>query len=714
MSLPLDQRQRLLTLLDALCDQRAQVGDIAEIERLVLASPEARWLYVTYLDLHGTLLWDTAGLNSLPDGPLPLTPLVTGKATLRGKLSTVSRPAFTALLGLVAIVLLCGILVGRYVMPAAVPSVQDVAITAPEGDATPQKLVTDELPRSPAHRPVQLGSGTPTVAESAIPTVPQPETPQVDLNRVAIVEPDWSSQDLDEVTRVSRRVDFWLSTDWEQAGITPSPRADDDVWLRRVMLDLAGRIPTVPEVTAFQASTSPDKRRELVDQLLNDGAYVHHMTTVWSNLLIGRSPQPAVDKLAFQKYLRMNFAANRPWNTIVADLLSAEGTTQDNGATNYLVAHLNNQAVPATAITAKMFLGMQLHCAQCHNHPFNDVQQSAFWELNSVFQQTKVIADRPREMTGPQRGPAIAALVTEQEGGPIYYETTNGLMKVAFPRFNGQDVDPAPEVNRRQALATLLTTTDQPQLAAAFVNRMWSLFFGAGFTTPVDDMGPHNPPCHPEVLNFLRDEFVRSGYDIKQLVRWITATEAYALSSRPGTGNANDDPFAGDLPMFSRVYPQPMSAEQLYDSLVTATRVHQTGVSDWTVAEAQRQAWLEEFVVSLQNDENGESETLSGTYAQALTVMNGELMDKALDLSAGTFLGELVRSKSSEADKVRTLYVAALSREPTAKELTAMLRVIRESTAQRKPAKRALPPSAMAYQDLFWALLNSNEFAIVH
>jgi len=711
VSLSHDQRQRLLTLLDALCDQRAQADDIAEIERLVLSSPDARWLYVTYIDLHGTLLWDTAGLNSEPVPAVPFTPAEVESATSR---AAVSRRPRTALLSLVAAVLLCGILVGRYMTPAAVPSLPDVVATTVEGDVAPTEIVTHELPRSPTHRPVELGPGTPIAVKSPFPEVDSAHPPVVEPLRVAITEPDWSSQNLDEVTRVSRRVDFWLSTDWEAAGITPSARAADDVWLRRVMLDLTGRIPTVPEVTAFLADAAPDKRRVLVDQLLDNGEYVHHMTTVWSNLLIGRSPQPAVDKVAFQTYLRRNFAANRAWNTMVAELVSAEGTTRDNGATNYLVAHLNNQAVPATAITAKLFLGMQLHCAQCHNHPFNDLQQSAFWELNSVFQQTRVITSRPREMTGPPSGPAIASLVTEVEGGPIYYETTNGLMKVAFPRFNGQDVDPAPEVNRRQALATLLTTTDQPQLAAAFVNRMWSLLFGAGFTTPVDDMGPHNPPCHPEVLNFLRDEFVRSGYDIKQLVRWITATEAYALSSQPGQGNTTDDPHAGELPMFSRVYPQPMTAEQLYDSLVTATRAHQTGVSDWTIAEAQRQAWLEEFVVSLQNDENGESETLSGTYAQALTVMNGELMDKALDLSAGTFLGELIRSKSSDPEKVRTLCLAALSREPTAKELSAMLRVIRESTSHRKSANRLLPPNATAYQDLFWALLNSNEFAIVH
>ncbi|MBI1346002.1 DUF1549 domain-containing protein [bacterium] len=711
MSLSHAERQRLLTRLDAVCDQRAQAEDIADIERLVLASEEARWLYLTYLDLHGTLVWDTAGGADTaaelacyvpPSDALPMPPATqpNRKFGLQLKWSA-----------MIALVLLCGILVGRYLTPPEI-STPDQLAAQPTEEVIPATNVVAVPDREPTrHRPVELSGNPLTQANPATDTTVTNPIPTL-AAVPARVEPDWSAQSLDEISRVSRRIDFWLAADWEQMGISPSPRVSDVQWLRRAMLDLAGRIPTVPEVTAFLSEESRNKRRELVDQILADGEYARNFTTVWSNLLIGRSPQPDVDQEAFHKYLRMSFATNRPWNAVVADLVSAEGNTHENGATNYLVAHLNNQAVPATAITARLFLGQQLQCAQCHNHPFNDVQQSSFWELNSLFQQAKVVTERPKMMTDNRRGPAMAALTTEVEGGPIYYETTNGLMKVAFPRFNGQDVDPAPEVNRRKALATLLTTTDQPQLAAAFVNRMWAHFFGAGFTTPVDDMGPHNPPCHPEVLNILTEEFVRSGYDIQRLVRWITDTEAYQLASRPGEQNISDDIATGDIPLFSRVYPKPMTAEQLYDSLLTATQAHQQGVSDWAAAEAQRQAWLDEFVVSLQNDENGESETLSGTYAQALTVMNGDLMDKAVDLSPGTFLGELVRSKSTETEKIRTLCLAALSREPTPKELAAMQRLVHESSANRKTAASRV--SGSGYQDLFWALLNSNEFAIVH
>ena len=200
-----------------------------------------------------------------------------------------------------------------------------------------------------------------------------------------------------------------------------------------------------------------------------------------------------------------------------------------------------------------------------------------------------------------------------------------------------------------------------------------------------------------------------SGYDVKHLIRLICASAPYQFSSHPTADSAHEDPVAGELPTFARAYLKPMTAEQLYDSLVTATRAHESRVSGWEAAEEQRQQWMDQFVVSLENDENDEQDTLTGTYAQALMLMNGDLMDRALDLSAGTFLGELLRDKRSENDRIRRLCVAALSRQPTAKELAAMQKIVRETKA--RPGQ---PRHASGYQDLFWALLNSNEFALIH
>ena len=411
----------------------------------------------------------------------------------------------------------------------------------------------------------------------------------------------------------------------------------------------------------------------------------------------------------------MAFAANRPWNQIVYDLVSAEGSSSENGATNFLIAHLNNDALPATAVTARVFLGQQLQCNQCHNNPFSKTQQTAFWELHSFFSQT---ASVPRHTRDPRTGNDRVThtdLVTRDAGGPIYFETQTGLMRVAYPRFNGQDVDAGPETNRRAALARLMTEGDQPQLAATYVNRVWSHFFGEGFTPTVDDIGPHSPASHPELLALLTRQFVRSGYDTKQLVRWICNSEPYQLSSRFGERNQMDDPTEGQAPQFSHMYVKSMTAEQMYDSFLVATKANRAGGVDWTQAESQRQQWLSQFVVNYETDENDEAMEFGGTMSLALTLMNGSLVEKALEISPGTFLDEVVKRKADEKEKIRQLCLAVLSRQPSPSELAAMRKLVRDDSPPRG-SKNASKHAAGAegYQDLFWALLNSNEFALVH
>jgi hypothetical protein len=697
-------QDRLFALLDAVCEERASADELVELERLVQSSPEARWLYLSYIDLHGTLLWDAAGGLGVAPGVMPAV----GVAATEQPVTTVHRQhrrsaRLVAACAAVCLFAVVGLWWGN--RPAA-----DNFI-ANNGEST--EIVAPEHPTpSPTGRgPVQL-PGTkiePTNKIDAV--VANPPTPTIDEASPSVVAHNsaaGSSQ------RVVAAIDGLLRDSWQRVDVTPAPRADDAEWVRRIYLHLAGRIPTVTEAERFLADAHAHKRPRLIDALLDDSAYARNFTTIWSKLLVGRSPNPQVNRPALEKYLRMSFAANRPWNEMVADFVSAEGRTDENGAANFLVAHLNNQAVPATAITARLFLGEQIQCAQCHNNPLNDTKQTAFWEFNSLFQQTDVVGRSRREpQMNSSRGMSAELVSRTDAGGPIYYETLNGLMKVAFPRYEGREIDPSPQVNRRQELARLMTSGDRPQLAAAFVNRIWAHLLGAGFTRPVDDMGPHNPPSHPELLALLGEEFIRSGYDVKQLVRWICQSEAYQLSSRQ-TGK-DDELDTGDVLSFRQVYVQPLSAEQLYDSLLTATQAHQAGARDWAAAERQRQEWLERFVISLQNDENDEADTLSGTHAQALMLMNGELVDEALSLAPGTFLNDLVRDRASETEKIRRLCLAALSRPPTAKELPAMQKVVREGgLGKPRPAGSRPVATPSGFQDLFWALLNSNEFALVH
>jgi hypothetical protein len=216
-------------------------------------------------------------------------------------------------------------------------------------------------------------------------------------------------------------------------------------------------------------------------------------------------------------------------------------------------------------------------------------------------------------------------------------------------------------------------------------------------------MGPHNPPTDPELLDRLSREFVASGYDLKLLIRRICNTESYHLTSRFGRHNAVDDPETGELPLFSRMYVKPLQAEQLYDSLLIATGAHRTGRADLAESEKQRREWLSQFVIAFGTDENDETTTFNGTIPQALMMMNGELIKTALSTENGSFLQEVLAQNGSDGTKVRRLYLATLSRPPEQRELSFANQLLKASTDK-----------VTGYRDLFWALLNSNEFILNH
>ncbi|MCA9015116.1 MAG: DUF1553 domain-containing protein, partial [Planctomycetaceae bacterium] len=393
-----------------------------------------------------------------------------------------------------------------------------------------------------------------------------------------------------------------------------------------------------------------------------------------------------------------------------------EGDADTNGATNFLLAHLNNEAVPATAITTRLFLGTQIQCTQCHNHPFNDATQSQFWEINSFFKQTKVVRKQNMDKQGEKKAPKLA-LVSLTKGGTTFYETRQGLMQPAYPKFAGVRIPDGPDVNRRQELARLMTSGETNQLARAMVNRMWAHFFGYGFTRPVDDMGYHNSPTHPELLDQLARQFVDSGYDIKQLIQWICLSDAYRLSSRFQDENVTDNPDDGSTPNFSRMYVKQMTAEQLYDSLQVTAQPSQI-VTDYSAAwnkMQKRDQWLQQFVYTLENEENDETTTFDGTITQALLMMNGPLVKQSLDYQQeGTILAQALQERSPDA-RIRKLSLAALTRYPSSRELTELKRLVKERTrfltSRNVPLQTAVQQS---YQDVYWAYLNSNEFILIH
>ena len=497
--------------------------------------------------------------------------------------------------------------------------------------------------------------------------------------------------------------------------VTPSPVADDYEWLRRVYLDLVGHIPDSVTIAEFVEDEDPGKRSRVIDELLADPDYVRNFTTVWANQLLGRNTPDRTSRPGMEKFLRESFARNRPWNEIVHDILTAEGHFEENGAVNFLLGQLQGNprsedyTVEATARATRIFLGMQVQCTQCHNHPFNDWKQDQFWQFDSLFKQ---IVRNDVDRYDPESGQNVddySELVWRDYSGPVYYETRAAEMKVAYPTYFDYEIDYGSQTNRRFEFADLACHDDpNQQLARAFVNRTWGHFFGYGFTRPVDDMGPHNPASHPELLDTLTDEFVKSEYDIKQLMMWICNTEAYNLTSRFNSGNQYDKPSAGEVPLFSHMYVKTLTAEQLYDSLIVATNAHTTGQGGYEQAEQQRERWLRDFLRIFGGNEEDEPTLFSGSIPQALMMMNGELVRSAVSADQGSYLHTVLSDGRYRNDnaRIQQLYVAALGRMPGRGEIGALSSHVQSS---RDPSAKLA-----AYQDIYWALLNSNEFIVNH
>lgn len=498
---------------------------------------------------------------------------------------------------------------------------------------------------------------------------------------------------------------------WKDNEIEPSDVASDGEWLRRVYLDLVGHIPPITDVEAFIADKDEAKRSKLIDRLLDDPDYVRNWTTIWTNLTIGRVTPERVNRAGMEKFFREAFARNRPWNDVVVDLITAQGNFRENGAVNYLLAQLpdpqdpNSQeyAVQATAKTTRLFMGVQVQCTQCHDHPSNNWKQDQFWQFNSFFRQVARIDHRKYDPAQGRQVDDYSELVPSDYEGPVYFWRRSAVAQVAYPTFFGTEVDPGRETDRRGALAKLMFDSESQWVATALVNRMWAHFCGYGFTRPIDDMGPHNAPSHPDLVQRLTNEFVKSGYDQKQLMRWICNSEPYQLTSRETKKNAVDNPAGGERPAFSRAYVRSMEAEQLYDSLLIATAANETGRSDWTQAEAQRREWLQQFVVAFGTDENDETTTFNGTIPQALMMMNGDLVQSAISTAPGSLLAGLLADKKADGQKIRRLFLITLGRDPTSREASMANKLIRSN-----------PDRAKGYQDLLWSLLNSNEFILIH
>jgi hypothetical protein len=509
-------------------------------------------------------------------------------------------------------------------------------------------------------------------------------------------QPDASDRD---VVALAARIDRHLATRWTANGIRPTRPADDAEFLRRVSLDLTGRIPRLNvQMHTWLADQSPDKRRRLVRLMLDSGSYVEHFTNVWRHLLVppGNNEQAQALAANLDPWLRKQFRDNVPYDVMVRELLTAPlasnpqpGAPQpDSRAMLTPVAFYQiNESKPENlaASASRLFLGIRLECAQCHNHPFAAWSKQQFWEFAAFFSG---IAPPQANAAAPSADDPLKRTIKIAGGDK---EVEARFLDGAEPRWR----DDTPT---RNLLADWMTAANNPYFARNAVNRLWASFFGIGLIEPVDEPGPDNPPSHPELLDDLAHAFVEHKFDVKFMIRAITATQAYQLSS------AATHSSQGDPRQFARMTVKGMSGEQLYDSLAEATGlVEQQAFTRQAgpVNMAVRVEFLAKFDAS--NMKRTEYQT---SILQALSLMNGSVMTDATSLNKGR-LGAVLDSPFWDTRRrIEELYLSALARKPRPQELDRLVRYVDQGGRSGDPKK--------ALADVFWALLNSSEFIFNH
>src|SRR5262249_31226638 len=320
----------------------------------------------------------------------------------------------------------------------------------------------------------------------------------------------------------------------------------------RVCLDISGRIPTLERASSFLDSTDRDKRSKLIDELLVSGDFGQHFGTVWRNLLAPRNVSGGKTQTdSFTPWLAEQFNRNRGWHDVVYDLLTVEGEAQGKPQTAFLMANSDNgqpQANLLAASTARLFLGVQLQCAECHNHPFADWKQTDFWGAAAFFSRVRNGGIKGRPLAITEEADAAPAIKGDPRaktasGGGIVIPVSagKGARHVVQAKFL-DGAEPALDDTKplRPSFASWATAADNKFFAPAFVNRTWAQLFGRGFVNPVDNFRDDNPASHPALLKLLTDEFRASGHDVKHLVRCICNSQAYQRRSRALPDNEND------------------------------------------------------------------------------------------------------------------------------------------------------------------------------
>jgi hypothetical protein len=611
------------------------------------------------------------------------------------------------------------------------------------------------------------------------------------------------------VSPQTQKINEFILQGYEKAGIKkPSERANDYEFMRRVFIDLVGRIPTVEEIIDFEQDKTPNKRVRLVQRLLYDkkytpkglggkpltevgglkkvpidysAQYASNFAELWSVWLLTRSGVDNIYREQFQMWLEEQLDGNVPYRDFVTALITATGKSNDNGAVHFVFRHLGDpiqadqkgQAVdlvrdgkydnvPITSRVTRMFLGIQTQCTQCHNHPqAKGWYQSDFWGVNAFFRQTdkrgQQTAMGKKGTGGVQNGVELFDVPTWNKDMSVFYDQRDGQRKAIYATMLKDIAQAEKEAKstktlvttsagnktRRQVLAEWVLQHDN--FERAYVNRMWGHLFGRGLQAEptVDDFKFENEIVHPELLQYLAEEFKKYNHDSKKLLEWICTSDVYQLShvAVKGLTDVKYDPYFARMPL------KALSAEVIFESLSVATRAR-SRLSDEAYKDVKR-AWNGRLVRNFGDDEGNEA-NFNGTIVQALLMMNGKDLNDQIksDKNKGVVadvVNKYSRGGGTNVEGVyHELFLMTVSRHPTKEEVAKLERI--RSGADRINLGSPAPPStgtgskgpnpkgpnpkpptggvapvpgALAndvhfYEDVFWALLNTNEFMLNH
>ncbi len=489
----------------------------------------------------------------------------------------------------------------------------------------------------------------------------------------------------------------------QSLGIEPSPAVADHVFLRRVSLDLIGRLPTVDETRAFldseQYGSNADKRAKLVDRLLDRPEFADHWAGYWADLLRPNPYRVGIKAvLNYDNWIRQQFRDNVPYDSFVRQLVTAKGSTWQNGAVT-LYRDRRSPDEMATLIS-QLFLGIRLDCAKCHHHPFERWSQQDFYQFAAYFAKVNfkgtglsppisggeetVFASTKGSVTHPITGEIMAPT-------PLYAITDSSEPTAKGP------LDP------RESLADWMTSRENDFFASVQVNRTWAILMGRGLVEPVDDLRTTNPPTNPKLLDALAKEFQSTGYDFKQLLKSIVLSRVYSHSSEPTPSNMSD------RLNYSRHYRHRLRAEILMDALADATETS-SALPAMPPESRANQVWttrvpsifLDTFGRPNENQDPPCERTPDSTVTQALHLMNSQQLEERVRNDQGR-AARLAASALSPTEIVDELYLAIYSRHPTAQESQYASKLI-ESAENRRGV----------IEDLMWAMLNSPEFSILN